>query len=41
MGSSAARRPRTSHVHLLSYDILVHIDQIIDFRAPTRAEWSE
>jgi hypothetical protein len=43
LGSSAARRPRSGPVHLLSYDILVHIDQIVDFRAPTEdgAEWLE
>jgi hypothetical protein len=38
-----ARRPRTCPVRTLGYEVLLHIDQIIDFRPPSdaSAEWPE
>jgi hypothetical protein len=37
------RRPRSCPIHVLSYDVVIHIDQIIDLRASTvaSASWPE
>jgi hypothetical protein len=37
------RRPRTGPVHTLSYATIIHVDQVIDYRAPSAsaADWPE
>jgi hypothetical protein len=37
------RRPRAGPVNVLSYEVLLHVDQITDYRPPTTAsaDWPE